>query len=320
MKKILLLLLIVAMVLSIAGCTKEPAVEEVPENVIAIANGNEISVDDYMKNFQILEYTYTTAYGEDIWTEEYEGQPLREVIMDELLDNLIKERIVAEVVTKNANPILDADVDNYYAEFEAAVESDEGLKEFYSDNGIDEAFIREQIKMQLMVDSFYAMVEEEIKADTTKLEDYYDNFKLEVRARHILVPTEEIALETISRLENEDFEIVAGEVSVDPGSKDMGGDLGFFARNVMVPEFEEAAFALELGEVSDPVQTDYGYHIIKLEEVHTMNGLIETGVTDEEIQMFKDYIVSFLTNQEFENQITELYDNADIKIYKENLQ
>ena len=88
----------------------------------------------------------------------------------------------------------------------------------------------------------------------------------EVRARHILVASEEDARAVIARLEaGEDFAAVAREVSTGPSGED-GGDLGYFTRERMVPEFSEAAFALQPGGVSAPVKSDFGWHVIKLED------------------------------------------------------
>jgi len=89
----------------------------------------------------------------------------------------------------------------------------------------------------------------------------------EARARHILVESEDDAKKIVARLKGgEDFAKIAKEVSKDPGSGAEGGDLGFFTQDRMVPEFATAAFALKAGEVSAPVKTQFGWHVIKLEE------------------------------------------------------
>jgi peptidyl-prolyl cis-trans isomerase C len=87
-----------------------------------------------------------------------------------------------------------------------------------------------------------------------------------VRARHILVASEQEAKQIRARLDKgEKFEDLAKQYSLD-GSKEYGGDLGYFTAPEMVPEFSKAAFALKPGEVSQPVKTDFGWHIIKLED------------------------------------------------------
>ena len=86
----------------------------------------------------------------------------------------------------------------------------------------------------------------------------------EIHARHILVPTEDEAKAALARVQKgEDFAKVADELSKDPGSQ--GGDLGWFTRDKMVPEFAAAAFKLQPGQVSDPVKTEFGWHVIKIE-------------------------------------------------------
>ncbi len=135
----------------------------------------------------------------------------------------------------------------------------------------------------------FKLNENEIKAyvsnseNESAIKDYYMankmNFEEEekVRARHILVKFDssktgdkEQALAKIkeiqSKLGNEDFAKLAKEYSDDPGSKEKGGDLGFFGRGSMVPEFETVAFQSDLNTVSEPVETQFGYHLIKVEE------------------------------------------------------
>ncbi len=93
----------------------------------------------------------------------------------------------------------------------------------------------------------------------------------EVHARHILVKTEDEANAVLKQLaDGGNFEAIAKEKSEDPGSKANGGDLGFFAKGQMVPEFEAEAFALKAGETSaKPVKSQFGYHIIKVDERRT---------------------------------------------------
>lgn len=99
---------------------------------------------------------------------------------------------------------------------------------------------------------------DEVTKETPRTEE-------QVWARHILVETEAEAQEIYQRLQDgEDFAAVAAEASKDTGSGANGGDLGWFGRGAMVPEFEKVAFALEVGEISEPVQSEFGYHIIQV--------------------------------------------------------
>jgi peptidyl-prolyl cis-trans isomerase C len=109
----------------------------------------------------------------------------------------------------------------------------------------------------------------------------------EVHARHILVETEDEAKTVEDELKKgADFADLAKKKSKDPGSAD-GGDLGFFTKDQMVPEFANVAFSLEPGKVSDPVKTQFGWHVIKVEEKRNrkppdfeqVKGQIETYVT-----------------------------------------
>jgi peptidyl-prolyl cis-trans isomerase C len=91
--------------------------------------------------------------------------------------------------------------------------------------------------------------------------------KTQYRTSHILVPTEEAAKQIITQLDHgSPFDKLAKQSSTDTGSKDNGGDLGWFPRGIMLTEFDDAAFALEVGKVSQPVKSAYGYHIIRVEE------------------------------------------------------
>lgn len=127
----------------------------------------------------------------------------------------------------------------------------------------------------------------------------------EVDARHILVDSEDKAKEVLGKVEKgEDFAKLAEAYSSDPGSKANGGKLGYFSKGQMVKEFEEAAFALKKGEVSKPVQSKFGWHVIKVDDRRE-----KALPTFEEV---KDQIVDGMVQQKGQQVATELREKAKI--------
>jgi peptidyl-prolyl cis-trans isomerase C len=128
------------------------------------------------------------------------------------------------------------------------------------------AYYRDKVLMEDLL----GKVAKDAATDTAIQKTYDDVAKQqkpeeEVRARHILVESEPDAQAALKRVKGgEDFAKVANEMSKDPGSK--GGELGWFTKERMVPEFAEAAFKMQPGQISDPVKSQFGWHIIQLEE------------------------------------------------------
>ena len=113
----------------------------------------------------------------------------------------------------------------------------------------------------------------------------------QVHARHILVATEDEANKVRDRLNTgESFDKVAAEASLDTANKDKGGDLGWFPRGVMDPEFEKAAFELEPGKLSAPVKTSYGYHVIRVEEHSASRPLSDEQLQTAKAKAFQDWL------------------------------
>jgi peptidyl-prolyl cis-trans isomerase C len=129
----------------------------------------------------------------------------------------------------------------------------------------------------------------------------------EVSARHILVESEDEAKTIAGDLKKGgDFAAIAKEKSKDPGSKDTGGDLGFFSKDQMVPEFAEAAFKLEKGQLSDPVKSQFGWHVIRVDDKRSKQ--------PPAFEQVKDQIENFVQRKAQAELIQKL--RADAKIEK----
>jgi peptidyl-prolyl cis-trans isomerase D len=133
----------------------------------------------------------------------------------------------------------------------------QNIKDFntnYAPFNFDIDQLREIFEIQLLREKLI----DEVTQDLPRTKD-------EVWARHILVETNEEALEVLSLLEEgEDFDSLAASFSMDESNREQGGNLGWFDENMMVSEFSEAAFSLAEGEISEPIQTTFGFHIIQV--------------------------------------------------------
>lgn len=128
----------------------------------------------------------------------------------------------------------------------------------------------------------------------------------EVSARHILVETEDEAKKILADLKKGgDFLALAKEKSKDPGSKENGGDLGFFGKEQMVPEFAEAAFKLNKGQLSEPVKSQFGWHVIRVDDKRKKQ--------PPEFDKVKDQIQTFVQRRAQAEMITKLRESAKIE-------
>ena len=173
----------------------------------------------------------------------------------------------------------------------------------------------EQAERQFVQQAWLDQTVEERITDE-RLQTIYDELVMaqppqeEVQARHILVETEEEALEVIAAIEEgADFAELAQERSTGP-SGPRGGDLGYFSQGDMVPAFGEAAFALEVGAYStEPVETQFGWHVIKVEDRRT--------IEPPSLEEVRPQIEDELRNRLSQEIVAELRDSAEITLFDE---
>lgn len=219
---------------------------------------------------QLTHYTYLYAFVNGIDTSWMDEKNLA-IVKKMVLEDLIALRLM-ELKYKDDPTVLPADAEQAAVDFVEMVHREEVSDAYMKKYGVtDEALKDFHISQHFSVrffDDMRAAMEPVTDAD---VETYYKEnptqFVIdEVTAGHILVAEEGLAEEILTKLRaGGDFESLAEEYSID-GSASEGGSLGTFGRGAMVPEFEEAVFALAEGEVSDVVATQFGYHIIRVTE------------------------------------------------------
>jgi foldase protein PrsA len=232
-----------------------------------------------------------------------------------ILEQLISERLIAQEAAKLGIEVTDAEVQQ---EIDRLIEENYyGMKEYYeqalAQYGITEELLKDNIRTDLQLS---AIVRSKIEVSEAEVEEYFrenqDDFNIpeEIDVRHILVETEKEAEEVLALLRaGEDFAELAKEHSQDPGSADKGGALGFNGRGSFVKEFEDAAFALPVGEYSEPVKTEHGYHII---EVLERKEAKEVEFADVKEQV-KEALIEEKVRERLQEEYNQLYDAAKIE-------
>ncbi len=316
MKKTLLSLFAAILLITVAV----PSTFAATKPVVVSVDGKTVTLEEFTKLYKILEHSYIQAYGEDVMQQSINGKTVKQTLQEQLLQDYVNRELIKTYFVKNKITIDKKALEKELKDFMATVIKDADTAKFYKANGINSTFIKTVLTSEYNATKFNNLFVEALKKDTKKLEAAYAKEIVKVNARHILVADEATAKQTLARLQaGEDFATLAKELSIDPGSAVEGGSLGFFKKGVMVPEFEAAAFSTPVGQISQLVKTQFGYHIIKVDENTTLKSLIDMGADAKEIDTYKQEILTRLAKEQADAKLKALAKASKIAKYPDKI-
>jgi peptidyl-prolyl cis-trans isomerase D len=285
-------------------------------------------VDQYKKILRLNGYS----------VQEYEASQFQQLTQEQLRSNIEKSAFVTDFERKNVTSLLNQERKFDYLEIPVKDFSDQVsitdsmLKDYFDKN--QDRFIK---PMKVSVDFVELNLDEVTKSISPSDDDLailYDEEKNrfstdeERKAQHILVENKVTADQVISLInEGKSFDDLAKEYSIDTGSKNSGGDLGFFGIGVMVPEFETAVFAMKEGEVSQPIKSEFGFHVIKLNKIKESSLKSFDEVKEQLVKIYQKnqgqkmiYDLSDeMTNLAYEGSLEELAEKMNLKLQTSEL-
>lgn len=305
-----LFLIILCITFAFTACsnTNNEGIDD--EDVYATVNGKAILQKDYDNALSHYKNDIETQFGEGAWeTEAARGLTYREIYEDYVIDEMTNSLLLLDAAEKEGITVTEEEKQFALENFKIYFENDEEYKSFLEQSNMTEDFILQEMAKEILVNNYITSKFDNINPTDDEMKTFFDDirFNVTIKASHILVDTEEEAIKIFERItEGENFEELAKELSTDIGTGENGGDLDYFKYTQMVQPFSEAAFALEIGEVSQPVQSEYGYHIIKLTDK-----IVEEEKTAE---TEKDQLIDYYKAYKFQDHMEQLKSNAVIEI------
>ena len=271
------------------------------------------SIDRYKQLLRLNGYT----------TKQYEEIKAKELTQNQIKYNLLDSAFVVPSQLERLKSLNDQQRQfNYIVlnanDYTEKVKVEEkSVKDYYS-NQKESFFAPEQVKIEF-VELTLDGVAKDVEVNDDELFNFYEDEKARFsteeqrKAQHILLEDETTANKVYGLItQGADFAKLAGEYSQDPGSKDNGGDLGFFTKGVMMPEFENQVFSMAVDELSAPIKTEFGHHIIKLTA-------IKAG-TEKDFNSVKTEVTELYTKAEAQKSLYKLTEQLENLAYEASLE
>lgn len=328
MKKVMALVLSFVLGISMIGCS---------DKAVATVNGEKIPAkyfETYV-NWTKLVYESNYGYTSSVWETEMEDtasssdskskSDKKQTYWDAFKSQILVSMEQSEVVYQKAKEVkvtpTDKEVQEQVDTFNETVNSNDSTKEQAKKAGINDEFLKYILTRELAYSAYKEYYNKNTKVDESTLKKEYEKNKESydtVTASHILISTQDDSGNELSDKEKaaakqkaeevlqkaksgEDFAELAKEYSDDSANASSGGNLGDFTAGEMVEEFSNAAFALDKNEISDIVETQYGYHIIKVTDKATT------------FNKAKDRVKSAVLSEKFNKEVTKLFEEAKIE-------
>jgi len=300
-----------------------PFVKGPPENRVAVVDGSSITKADFDREVSIVEQRLMNA-----------GKPLIDSqlskLKKEVLERLINRELLYQESQRTGIKVRQAEVNEKLEAMKRSFSAEADFESVLKEAHLSEVELKAQIERGLAIDEFITgKFVEKVTLSEDEVKAYYESnsesFKQQeqLRASHILIkvdPQEDRSERTSARMtiekiqqklrQGEDFAALAKEFSQCPSSSN-GGDLGYFAQGQMAKPFEDAAFALMPGEISDVVETTFGYHLIKVND--------KTPETVMAFDDIKDGLKRYLTQQKVQKEVVlyvqKLKEQATVERY-----
>lgn len=275
------LILLIILIVTVGFTKKETA---------ASINGEKISKDELYQKM-------THLYGKDT------------------LESLITNKVIEMESEKRKVKVTGTEIDEELTKLQDSYGGEDAFASALQQNNVSVDQVREDIEHYLLAEK---MIKPSIKITEKEMKTYFeenkDSFdqKEQVKASHILVKDEAAAKKVKDELDNgKDFAELAKKYSTDKSNAAAGGDLGYFAKGEMAEEFEKAAFSLKVDEISEPVKTEFGYHIIKVSDKKAA----KAAEYEDHKKEIKDKLLDEKIQTEYPNWLKDKKANYKIKQY-----